>query len=136
MLCKFGRISKVLVRLNDYEVFLNCSSIKYTIEVVCSTNMSIDSDFVCLMSNLAKVYELKSVKNALNDSNRKNVMDVEMDALINTQTWELAKLLNNRKYIGCKWVYNVKYKDDGSVEWFKIRLVAKGFNQKEGIDFH
>lgn len=37
--------------------------------------------------------------------------------------------------IGTKWVDKVKYKYDGTVERLKSRLVAKGFSQKEGIDF-
>jgi len=32
--------------------------------------------------------------------------------------------------IGCRWVYKVKYKADGTVENYKARLVAKGYTQK------
>ena len=37
--------------------------------------------------------------------------------------------------MGCKWVFSVKYKFDGSVEWYKERLVAKGFTQTYEIDY-
>lgn len=62
-------------------------------------------------------------------------MQDENDALIKTNTWSLV--LYNPKYnlIGCTWVYRVKHKSDDSIDRFKTRLVAKGFNQQEGIDF-
>lgn len=41
----------------------------------------------------------------------------------------------NRKPIDCKWVYKIKYKLYGEVECYKARLVGKGYNQREGIDF-
>ena len=38
--------------------------------------------------------------------------------------------------IGCKWVFKIKLKPDGSVERYKARLVAKGYTQTEGVDFY
>ena len=39
------------------------------------------------------------------------------------------------KPIGCKWVFRKKYNTNGSLQTFKAKLVAKGFKQKEGIDY-
>ena len=37
--------------------------------------------------------------------------------------------------MGCRWVYKVKYKADGTLERYKARLVAQGFTQTKGVDF-
>lgn len=34
-----------------------------------------------------------------------------------------------------KWVFKNKRKSNGSIEWYKARLVANGFHQKEGVDY-
>ena len=37
--------------------------------------------------------------------------------------------------MGCKWVFSIKHKVDGSIERYKARLVAKGYTQTHGIDY-
>jgi hypothetical protein len=37
--------------------------------------------------------------------------------------------------VGCKWVFSIKHKADGSIERYKARLVAKGYTQTYGIDY-
>lgn len=50
-------------------------------------------------------------------------------------TWTVMSLPSNSHAIRCKWVYNVKLHADGSVEWYKARFVAKGYNQRVGFDY-
>ncbi|RVW34037.1 putative mitochondrial protein [Vitis vinifera] len=56
----------------------------------------------------------------------KDAMVEEMKALQKNDTWELVELPKGKKTIGCKWLFTMKHKVDGSVERFKARLVAKG----------
>jgi hypothetical protein len=58
-----------------------------------------------------------------------------MDSLISNNIWKLLNLPPGCKTIGCKWVLRRKLKSDGAIEKFKAKLVAKGFKQKEDIDF-
>ena len=37
--------------------------------------------------------------------------------------------------VGSQWVYKIKCLVDGNIELYKTYLVAKGFNQQEGIDY-
>jgi hypothetical protein len=43
--------------------------------------------------------------------------------------------LHGRHIVGCKWVFKLKQKPDGSIDRYKARLVAKGFTQRHGIDY-
>ena len=59
----------------------------------------------------------------------------EMKALISNNTWKIVEIPKNKKIVGYKWVFSVKYKSDGSIDKYKARLVAQGFSQTYGIDY-
>ena len=50
-------------------------------------------------------------------------------------TWEITDLPHGKNLIGCKWIFTIKTKADGSIERYKVRLVAKRFTQTYGIDY-
>ncbi|KAJ0617795.1 putative RNA-directed DNA polymerase [Helianthus annuus] len=76
-----------------------------------------------------------SVKEAQGKKNWEEAMEVEMRALMKNNTWEKCILPKGKKTVGCRWVYSIKYKPDGSIGRYKARLVAKGYTQTYGIDY-
>lgn len=62
-------------------------------------------------------------------------MQDEFKALQSTGTWTLVPPSSSYNVVGCKWVFRIKKKPNGTVERFKARLVTKGYHQQEGIDF-
>ncbi len=65
----------------------------------------------------------------------KQAADVEFQALLDNETWELVPLPPGRKAIGCRWVFRIKRDEDGNVLRYKARLVAQGFSQRPGVDY-
>ena len=60
----------------------------------------------------------------------------EMNPLAKNKTLDLVELPESRKVVGYKWVFKLKKGADDTVPKYIARLVAKGFSQKAGIDFH
>jgi hypothetical protein len=59
----------------------------------------------------------------------------ELATLERNKTWEPATLPEGREPVGCRWVFRIKKKADGSLNRYKARLVAQGFSQIPGLDF-
>ncbi|RVW12197.1 Retrovirus-related Pol polyprotein from transposon RE1 [Vitis vinifera] len=81
------------------------------------------------------ISEPYTLKQALKDPNWIQAMDLEIAALHRNQTWDLVEQPSEVNLIGCKWVYKLKHKPDGSIERYKAQLVAKGYNQTHGLDY-
>ena len=60
----------------------------------------------------------------------------EMNILLEHDTWSLTKPPPGRKIIGSKWVFKIKHDENGEAERYKCRLVAQGYTQAQGIDYH
>ncbi|KAH9751021.1 hypothetical protein KPL71_014114 [Citrus sinensis] len=83
--------------------------------------------------------ELRTYKEVVSgrDSERWiKAMKEEIESLYKNNTWKLVKKPDNMKVVGCKWIYKIKPGIPRvEPERFKAMLFAKGYTQKEGIDF-
>lgn len=64
-----------------------------------------------------------------------DAMKDEMKSMADNDVWDLVKLPEGKKPIGCKWIFKTKRDSKGNIERYKAHLVTKCFTQKEGIDY-
>jgi hypothetical protein len=72
---------------------------------------------------------------AKKDASWRRAMLEEMRSIEENRTWELVDPPAGCRPIGLKWVFKVKRDERGAIVKHKARLVARGFVQREGIDF-
>ena len=64
-----------------------------------------------------------------------DAMKDELESMVNNKVWDLVELPNGIKPIRCKWVFKTKKDSLGNIDRHKVRLVAKGFTQREEVDY-
>ncbi|KAL0336207.1 UNVERIFIED_CONTAM: Retrovirus-related Pol polyprotein from transposon RE1 [Sesamum radiatum] len=104
------------VWMNDFV----CSSL-HSVNVITHVAPS-HSAFVASLSQLE---EPKIYNQACQHSEWREALNAELKALETNHTWELVPLPPGKTAIGCRWVFKLKLKADGSVDRHKARLVAK-----------
>ncbi|KAA0049857.1 Beta-galactosidase [Cucumis melo var. makuwa] len=62
----------------------------------------------------------KNIYTALECPEWKNAVMEEMKALEKNRTWEICALPKGHKTVGCKWVFSLKYKADGTLDRHKL----------------
>ena len=62
-------------------------------------------------------------------------MQEEMKSIYQNNTWQLEDLPQGVRPITCRWVYRTKPGAGTSPDTRKARLVARGFEQKQGLDY-
>ena len=84
---------------------------------------------------LVSAEEPPTFAQAERDANWRAAMLEDMKAIEENETWELIDPPPGCHSIGLKWVYKVKRDECGAIVKHKAHLVARGFIQREDIDF-
>ncbi|GKC73150.1 ribonuclease H-like domain-containing protein [Tanacetum coccineum] len=89
----------------------------------------------CFHGHTSHIFPLpKSPAVALSDSNWRDAMYDEYNALIRNSTWILVSKPSNINVVLSMWLFRHKYHTDGSLSMYKARLVANGHSQQYGVD--
>jgi hypothetical protein len=62
-------------------------------------------------------------------------MTKEYQSIMKNDVWEVVPKPKNKDVVSSKWIYKIKHAANESIEKHKARFVARGFSQKEGIDY-
>jgi hypothetical protein len=98
------------------------------------TTKSFGDDFVVYLMDDTP----KTIEKAYSSSDAdywKEVVKSEMDSIMSNGTSEVVEHPYGCKHVGCKWVFKKKLRPYGTIGKYKVKLVAKGYTQKEGEDF-
>ena len=111
-----------------------------------STSSLYPLDSVHTYSNLKHLYqhfllsysidlEPTTFKQAMLSPEFREATNVELQAMEENRTWDVVSLPPGKNVVGCKWVFTIKYRADGTIERRKSRLVAKSYTQQEGVNY-
>ena len=63
-------------------------------------------------------------------------MHEELNQFKTNNVWSSVSKPNNHTIIGTIWVFRNKLNENGIIDRNKAKLIVKGYNQEEGIDYN
>lgn len=93
----------------------------------CLTAQSTNSSDPLTLSQACKRPDWKKWETAIQE---------ELKSLEDFNTFEVVDLPQGKKPVGCKYVFKTKFHPNGQIDKYKVRLVAQGFLQQEGVDYN
>ena len=88
---------------------------------------------------LSSINGPKSFKSAMNSNNAENwqiAVNDELESIYKNNVWQIVNKPENCNVISTRWVFVKKMDKDGKLQKYKARLVARGFEQVYGVDYH
>ncbi|GJU01011.1 retrovirus-related pol polyprotein from transposon TNT 1-94 [Tanacetum coccineum] len=90
---------------------------------------------MCMSALTVSTAELKYIKEEMDYHAWIEAMQEELHQFDRLNVWELVEKPFGKTMINLKWLWKNKKDEDNTVIRNKVRLVAKGYHQEEGIDF-
>jgi hypothetical protein len=91
-------------------------------------------DFMALMSSI-----LDSKPSTFQEATDQQVwwdaMVEKYTSIMKNDVLDIMPRLEGKSVVSSKWLYKIKHAADGNIEKFKARFVARGFSQREGVDY-
>ncbi|GJU59362.1 retrovirus-related pol polyprotein from transposon TNT 1-94 [Tanacetum coccineum] len=101
-----------------------------------STRKKLKTDAIwCYFDAFQTSVEPKNIKQEMIKPSWIDAIQEEIYEFERLKVWELVPCPDKVMLIKLKWIYKVKIDEFGGVLKNKVRLVAQGFRQEEGIDF-
>ena len=92
------------------------------------------SGYVTLMRNISDS-EPSSYEEDVEQQVWKDSMIEEYHSSLKNDVWDIVPIPKRKSVVTSKWIYKIKHATYGNVEKFKSIFVARGFSQKEGIEY-
>jgi hypothetical protein len=92
------------------------------------------SSYVAVMSHIID-YEPSCYEETSSQQVWRDAMMEEYQSIMKNDVWDIVMRPEEKSVVTSKWIYKIKHATDRSIEKHKVRFVARGFSQVEGIDY-
>ncbi|CAH1432412.1 unnamed protein product [Lactuca virosa] len=99
------------------------------------TRSSQDLSDHCYYATFMSSVKPRTMKEALMEPDWIAAMQEELEEFKRNKVWQLVPKPKGHNIVGTRWVYKKKLDESGAVVRNKVRLVAKGYIQLEGVDY-
>ena len=99
-----------------------------------SNNPKTFSNYVALMCDLID-QEPTNYEEVVQKKEWVEAMTEGYQSIMKNDVWDIVPKQEGKSVVSSKWIYKIKHAADGSIEKYKARFVARGFSQKEGINY-
>ena len=65
----------------------------------------------------------------------RDAMTEEYESIMQNDVWEIVSRPEGKSIVTSKWIFKIKHSTDRSIEKYKARIMARGFSQREGVDY-